>query len=86
MQLIFFRDAILNIKHVSDWEHIQKCKKEWINHNNKHENVRHNNHQYKVGEKIIVKPKNNSKHELEFMCPFLIKKLNDNGTVRLKNE
>ena len=52
MQLVFVRNAILNIKHVSDWEHIQQRKQLQINHNNKHENMRRNNHQYKVGEKF----------------------------------
>ena len=52
MQLVFGRDAILNIKHVADWEHIQQRKKLWINHNNKRENMRRNNHQYNVGEKF----------------------------------
>ena len=36
MQLVFGRDAILNIKHVSDWEHIRKRKQLQINHNNIH--------------------------------------------------
>ena len=40
-----------------------------------------NNHQYKVGEKIVVKRKKNSKHELEFMGPFPILKMNDNGKI-----
>ena len=50
MQLVFGRDAILNIKHVADWEHIRQRKKLWINHNNKWENMRRNNQQYKVGD------------------------------------
>ena len=29
-----------------------------------------NNHQYKVGDKILVKHKKNSKHELELMGSF----------------
>ena len=64
MHLVFGQEAILNIKHFSDWEHIRKRKQERINHNNKRENMRRNNHQYKVDEKIIVKLKKNSKHEL----------------------
>ena len=40
-----------------------------------------NNHQYKVGEKIPVKRKKDSKHELEFMVPFPITQITDNGTV-----
>ena len=64
MKLVFGRDAILNIKHVADWEHIWQHKQLQINHNNKRENMRRNNHQYKVGDKILVKHKKNSKHEL----------------------
>ena len=33
MQLVFGRDAILNIKHVADWEHIRQRKQLRINHN-----------------------------------------------------
>ena len=39
MQLVFGRNAILNIKHVADWEHIRQCTKLQINHNNKRENM-----------------------------------------------
>ena len=46
--------------------------------------MRRNNHQYKVGEKILVKRKKNSKHELEFMGPFPITQINDNDTVRFQ--
>ena len=46
--------------------------------------MRHNNHQYRVGEKVLVKRKKNSKHELELMDPLLITKINDNGAVRFK--
>ena len=84
MQLVFGRDAILNIKHVADWEHIWQRKQLRINHNNMQENMRQNNHQYKVGDKILGKRKKNSKHELEFMGPLPITQINDNGTVIIK--
>ena len=64
MQLVFGRDSILNIKNVADWEHIRKRKQLRINYNNMRENMRRNNHQYKVGDKILVKRKKNSKQEL----------------------
>ena len=64
MQLVFGWYSILNINHVSDWEHIRQRKQEQINRNNKRENMRGNNHQYKVGDKILVKRKKNSKHKL----------------------
>ena len=38
--------------------------------------------QYRVGDKILVKRKKNSKHKLELMGPFPITQINDNGTVR----
>ena len=84
IQLVLFRDAILNIKHVANWEHIQQHKQEQINRNNRRENMRCNNHQYKVSDKILVKGKKNSKHEIEFMVPFLITQINDNVTVRFQ--
>ena len=84
MQLVFGQEAILNIKHVADWEHIRQRKQLRINHNNKRENMRWNNHQYKVCDKILVKCKKNSKHKLEFMGPFLITKINNNGAVRFQ--
>ena len=43
--------------------------------------MRRNNHQYKVGDKVLVKCKIKSEHELELMGPFLITQINDNGTV-----
>ena len=46
--------------------------------------MRRNNHQYKVGDKILVKRKKSSKHELEFMGPFPITQINDNVTVCFK--
>ena len=44
------------------------------------ENMQQNNHQYKVGDKIQVNRKKNSKHKLEFMGPFPITQMIDNGT------
>ena len=84
MQLVFGWDAILTIKHVADLEHIRQRKHLRINQNNMWENMRRNNHQYKVGDKILVKSRENSKHKLEFMGPFPITQINYNGTVRLQ--
>ena len=40
-----------------------------------------NNHQYKVGDKVQVKSKKNSKHELEFTGPFPTTQIKDNEAV-----
>ena len=60
IQLVFGQYTILNIKHVHNWEHIRQLKQSQINYNNTHANMRRNNHQYKVGDKILVKSKKNS--------------------------
>ena len=44
-------------------------------------NMHRNNHQYKIGDKILVKHKKNSKHKFEVMVPFPITQINDNGMV-----
>ena len=46
--------------------------------------MRRNNHQYKVGDKILFKRKKNSKHELEFIGPFPIIQINDNKKGRFQ--
>ena len=43
-----------------------------------------NNHQYKVGDKNLVERGKKFKHELEFMGPFPITQINDNGMVRFQ--
>jgi transposase InsO family protein len=84
MQLVFGRDAILNIKHISNWEHIRQRKQTRINENNKRENKSRRAHTYSLGDKILVKARKNSKHELEYDGPYEITQVNDNGTVRFQ--
>jgi hypothetical protein len=46
MQLVFGRDAILNIKHITDWEHIRQRRQERIIENNKRKIKNHREHKY----------------------------------------
>jgi transposase InsO family protein len=84
MQLVFGRDAILNVKHVANWEHIRQQKQTRINENNKRENKSRRNHNYSLGDKVLIKARKNSKHELEYEGPYEITQVNDNGTVRFQ--
>ena len=84
IELVFGLEAILNIKHVAHWEHNLQRKPLQINLNNKRENMLRNKHQYKVGDKILVKRKKIFKHKLEFMGPFPITQINDNVTVHFQ--
>jgi hypothetical protein len=84
MQLAFGRDAILNVKHVSNWEHIRQRKQTRINENNKRENKSRRAHAHSLGDKMLVKARKNSKHEVECDGPYKITQVNDNGTVRFQ--
>jgi len=85
IQLVFSRDAILNVKHITDWEHIRQRKQQtWINENNKRENKSQRAHQYSLGDKILIKARKHSKHALEYEGPYAITQVNDNGTVRFQ--
>ena len=46
--------------------------------------MRRDKHQYKVGDKILVKRKKTSKQTLELMVLFPITQIDDIGTVRLQ--
>ena len=66
MQLVFGRDAILNIKHVANWKHITQQKQKRINANNKKENKSRVSHQYMVGDQVLIKARKNTKHDQEY--------------------
>ena len=74
---------IFNIKHTANWEYIRQRKQDLINKNNKRENAGRVIHEYKVGEKVLLKRGNENKYESPYQGPFEILKVNDNGTVRL---
>ena len=84
MQLVFGRDAILNVKHFSNWEHIRQRTQTRINENNKRENNSRRDYTYSLGDKHLVKSRKKSKDELEFDGPYEITQVNDNGTVRVQ--
>ena len=85
MQLVFGRDAILNIKHTADWTRIKKRKQDVIKQNNVRENSKRIKHTYKVGDKILINadPKK-PKFDKEYLGPFPIVQVNNNGTVKYR--
>ena len=86
-QLVFGRDAMLNIKFEADWKRIKDRKQQLINKNNMKENSKRIKHQYNVGDKVLVdiKYKSKSKYGLNpFDGPYDIIKVNNNGTVVIK--
>ena len=84
MQLLFGRDNILNVKHVTNWEHIRQQKQARIYENNMRKNSHRIADEYALGKNIIIKLKEASKHEQESRGPYEITAVNDNGTIRFQ--
>ena len=86
MQLVYGRDAILNIKHTANWNHIRKRKQSLIKQNNIRENSKRIKHTYSVGDKILIKTDHNkAKYDPEYKGPFRITQVNKNGTLKYRN-
>ena len=53
-QLVFGRDALLNVSFEANWQHIKERKQKLITQNNKHENATRIPHQHNVGDVVTV--------------------------------
>ena len=83
-QLVFGRDALLNISFEADWEQIRQRKQSLINLNNARENAKRKECQCTVGQQAKVKLDPNRKHGVDFYSgPQTVSHVYDNGTVKL---
>ena len=83
-QLVFGRDALLNISFVADWQYIKERKQHRILQNNKAENAKRREHTYHPGDEVMVKADPHRKLEGErFEGPYTVAQVFDNGTVQL---
>lgn len=84
-QLVFQRDAILDVPFLVDWAYQRELKQKRINKNNQVENRARIPHQYTMGDKVLYRVEQESKYGQEpFAGPYVITKVNNNGTVRLR--
>ena len=83
--LVFGRDAILNTQFEADWQLIKNRKQRIINANNKRENSKRIEHNYKVDDLVLYHVPSKSKFgPPEYKGPYKIKTVGTNGTVWLK--
>ena len=81
-QLVFGRDALLNVSFEADWQYIKERKQKLILQNNKRENAKRIPHTYSVGDRVMVRKDPNRKHgSNQYKGPYTITRVNDNGTV-----
>jgi ribosomal protein L21E len=83
-QLVFGRDAMLNVNFDANWQYIKERKQHLIKQNNQRENRTRVPHEYKVGDKVLVKQDPSRKHgDDRYKGPYEITQVYDNGTVKL---
>ena len=84
-QLVFGRDAMLNVSFEADWQYIKERKQKRILQNNKAENKTRMDYTFSVGDKVGIKQDPNRKHgKPHNKGPYTVTKVNDNGTVQLR--
>jgi hypothetical protein len=85
MELVFGRDAILNIRFQANWQYIKERRQRMIVQNNQRENAKRKPHTYKVGDKAMIEQYQHRKHGTpKYKGPYTVTKVYDNGTVRLR--
>jgi len=83
-QLVFGRDALLNIGFEANWQYIKDRKQKRILQNNARENEKRVIYQYSVGDRVMVKQKPNRKFGSDKQLgPYTVTRVNDNGTLTL---
>ena len=76
-----------HIKHKieADWAYIKANKQKIIKKNNEQENAKRTPYMYKVGEQVLYKNEMVQKFgQNPYSGPYQIRKINTNGTVRIK--
>eukprot|EP00957_Ditylum_brightwellii_P029476 2228458-Ditylum_brightwellii.AAC.1 len=85
MQLVFGRDAILNVKHEADWTYIKQRREGLIRKNNEQENKKRTTCNYQVGDKVLLKGNRATKYGTNaYSGSYPIEQINSNGTVKIR--
>ena len=85
MQLVFGRDAIFNIRFQADWHYLNARRQQTILHNNEKENAKRTPHTYQVGDPVMIENYQHRKYGMpRYSGPYDVDRVNDNGTLRLR--
>ena len=82
-QLVLVRYIILPIKHEVDWELLRQKNQAQIKKDNIRKKKHRVEHDYKVGDNIMLTKHTRYKYETPYTGPFLITQCFNNGTVNL---
>jgi hypothetical protein len=86
-QLVFGRDMVLPITFVADWGAIEQQRQKEMGRNNRRENASRISHDYKVGDKVLLRKPGKHLRKLEAprTGPHTVTAIFTNGTVRIQN-
>jgi hypothetical protein len=81
--LVFGRDMVLPIKFMADWGEIERQSQKEMAHNNRRENASRIGHDYKVGDKALLKKPGKHLRKLEAprTGPNTVTVIYTNGTL-----
>jgi transposase InsO family protein len=83
-QLVFGRDAILNIRFEADWNRIKQRKQSLINKNNERENSKRLPYEYRVGSRVLLDVTGTTQSKYgknPYEGPYNVLRVNNNGTI-----
>ena len=85
MQLVFGRDAIMNLTFDANWQLIRQRKQAAIQKNNKAENKKRVEHDYKIHDSVLVRNEQSTKFGQDaYNGPWTILEVRNNGTVKIQ--
>eukprot|EP00957_Ditylum_brightwellii_P067500 5124600-Ditylum_brightwellii.AAC.1 len=85
MQLVFGREAILNVNHEVDWSHIKQRREDLIRKNNEQENKKMKTHNYQIGDNVLLTGNRATKYGTNaYNGPYSIAQINSNGKVKIR--
>jgi hypothetical protein len=84
--LVFGRDMGLPIKFMADWGSTEQQRQKEMGRNNRRENASRISHDYKVGDKILLKKpgKHLRKLEAHITGPHNVTAIHTNGTLHIQ--
>jgi hypothetical protein len=84
--LVFRRDMVLPIKFMADWGAIEQQRPKEMGHNNRRENSSRISHDYKVGDKVLLKKPGKHLRKLEAprTGPHTVTVIYTNGTLHIQ--
>jgi hypothetical protein len=84
-ELVFGQDMIFNMNKVVDWQLAEKQKQDQIIRDNVRENLKRVDHDYNVGDRVMVKRKGMfRKLSRKKSGPYVIERVHSNGTVTIR--